>query len=62
MKPANRWLIGSKRVDGIADHPEFDDQTDVYVGFNTVGPQQAFTITCADTGKGEQVEMTLVAG
>jgi hypothetical protein len=52
---------GTIDVDGIADHPEFDNQTDVYVGFNTTGTQQSFSITCAETGEGEQVEMALIA-
>lgn len=52
---------GEIDVDGIADHPEYDNQTDVYVGFNTTGGSQEFSITCAKTGQGEQVEMALVA-
>lgn len=52
---------GTLDVNGLVDLPQYDNQTDVYVGFNTVAPQQAFSITCANTGKGEQVEMALVA-
>ena len=52
---------GEIDVNGLADHPEYDNQTDVYVGFNTTGGQQSFSITCAETGKGEQVEMALIA-
>lgn len=47
--------------DGIADHPEFDNQTNVYVGFNTPGGTSGFSITCASTGTGQQVEMALLA-
>ena len=52
---------GEIDVNGLADHPEYDNDTDIYVGFNTVGNQQAFTITCATTDQGEQVEMAFVA-
>lgn len=52
---------GQIAVDGIADHPEFDNQSDVYVGFNVPGGQAAFSILCASTGTGQQVEMALVA-
>jgi hypothetical protein len=52
---------GEIDVDGLADHPEYDNQTDVYVGFNTTGAQQSFSITCDQTGEGEQVEMEFVA-
>jgi hypothetical protein len=52
---------GTIDVDGLVDLPQYDNQTDVYVGFNTVGTQQSFSITCANTGKGEQVEMALLA-
>jgi hypothetical protein len=48
-------------VDGIADLPKYDHQTNVYVGFKPILPTQAFTIVCADTGKGEQVELALIA-
>ena len=52
---------GEIDVNGLADHPEYDNDTNVYVGFNTTGGQRAFTITCPMTGKGEQVEMAMVA-
>ena len=64
-QPVQYWIqsasnaeCGSIDVDGIADHPEFDNQTNVYVGFNT--PSGDFSIECDDTGTGEQVEMALV--
>jgi hypothetical protein len=52
---------GEIDVDGFADHPEYDNQADVYVGFNVYGAQEEFSITCAETGSGEQVEMALIA-
>ena len=52
---------GEIDVNGFVDRPDYDNQTDVYVGFNTTGSAEAFSILCAHTGKGEQVEMALVA-
>ena len=60
IQTASSADCGAIDVDGIADLPAYDNQTDVYVGFNTVGSQDSFQITCANTGKGEQVEMALV--
>ena len=53
---------GEIDVNGLVDLPQYDNQTDVYVGFNTTGGQQAFSITCAETGKDEQVEMAFCVG
>jgi len=47
-------------VNGIADLPKYDHQTNVYVGFKPILPKQAITINCAETGKGEEVELVLV--
>ena len=47
-------------VNGIVDLPRYDNQTNVYVGFKPILPKQAFTIICADTGKGEEVQLALV--
>ncbi len=52
---------GEIPVDGFVDHPDYDNQTDVYVGFNTTGGQESFSILCPETGQDEQVEMALVA-
>lgn len=52
---------GSIDVDGIADLPQYDHQTNVYVGFKPSLPKQSFQITCAHTGTGEQVEIALIA-
>ena len=50
---------GEIDVDGIADLPSYDNQTNVTVSFNTLG-QGGFSINCDTTGTGEQVEMALV--
>jgi len=67
-QPVAYWIqtgsnaeCGEIPIDGSVDHPEFDNQTNVYVGFNTTGASEAFSITCDKTGEGEQVEMALVA-
>jgi hypothetical protein len=51
---------GEIEVNGIADRPDYDNQTDVYVGFNTIGKDVPFAITCGSTGTGQQVEIALV--
>lgn len=61
QSPSGGAACGQIDVNGLVDHPEFDNQTDVYVGFKPAGTQQAFSITCANTGAGEQVEMALIA-
>lgn len=50
---------GEIDVDGIADLPGYDNQSNVTVSFNPVD-QGAFTINCETTGTGGQVEMALV--
>jgi hypothetical protein len=60
IQSASSSECGSIDVDGIADHPEFDNQTNVYVGFNTPGTDVPFSINCDNTGTGQQVEMALV--
>lgn len=52
---------GQLDIDAYVDLPQYDNQDNVYVGFNTTGSERAFTINCTDTGKGQQVEMLLVA-
>jgi len=52
---------GTIDVDGYVDLPEFDNQADVYVGFDTPATDGVFTINCTNTGTGQQVEMALLA-
>lgn len=59
--PSGGSECGDIDVDGIADHPDFDNQANVYVGFKPSGTQEAFEITCANTGKGQQVQIALIA-
>ena len=51
---------GSIDVDGLVDLPQYDNQSNVYVGFNTQGTEVPFTINCGNTETGQQVEMALV--
>jgi len=51
---------GDIDVNGIADLPRYDNQTNVYVGFKPTGPQKSITTTLADTGKGQDLELVLV--
>jgi hypothetical protein len=51
---------GNIDVNGIADLPRYDHQTNVYVGFKPTGPQKSITIELPDTGKGQAVELALV--
>lgn len=50
---------GNLDVDGYVELPNYDNQKNVYVGFNTIG-NQPFVIGCDNTGTGQQVEMALV--
>jgi hypothetical protein len=59
IQTASSADCGEIDVDGIADLPNYDNQTNVYVGFNTVD-DASFQINCDNTGAGEQVEMALV--
>ena len=47
-------------VNGIADLPKYDHQTNVYVGFKPTGTQKSITIELPDTGKGQDLELALV--
>ena len=51
---------GDIDVNGIADLPRYDNQTNVYVGFKPTGAQKSITIEYADTGKGQAAELALV--
>jgi hypothetical protein len=51
---------GQIDIDGYVDMPSYDNQSNVYVGFNTIGTDVPFSINCTDTGTGQQVEMALV--
>jgi hypothetical protein len=66
-QPVDYWIqagnqadCGSLDVDGLIDLPGYDNQTNVYVGFNTQGTEVPFTINCGNTTSGQQVEMALV--
>jgi len=60
IQTGNHADCGTLTVDGLIDLPKYDDQKNVYVGFNTSGAQQPFVIVCDNTGTGQQVEMALV--
>ena len=59
ISSASSGDCGEIDVDGIADLPAYDNQTNVSVSFNTLA-QGPFTINCDTTGTGGQVEMALV--
>ena len=59
--PSGGPNCGEIDVDGFADHPEYDNQANVYVGFNATGGQQQLTINLPESGTGQQVEMALKA-
>jgi hypothetical protein len=52
---------GKIDVDGIADLPGYDNQTNVVVEFLPLPNNSNFSTTVASTGTGMQVEMALVA-
>jgi hypothetical protein len=51
---------GQIDIDGYVDLNSYDNQSNVYVGFNTIGTDVPFSINCDNTGTGQQVEMALV--
>ena len=66
-QPVDYWIktgshadCGSLAVDGLIDLPKYDNQKNVYVGFNTQGKEVPFTINCGNTQTGQQVEMALI--
>jgi hypothetical protein len=59
IQTGNQADCGTLAVDGLIDLPQYDNQKNVYVGFNTSGTQQPFVIVCDNTGTGQQVEMAL---
>jgi hypothetical protein len=66
-QPVDYWIqtgnqadCGSLAVDGLIDLPNYDNQKNVYVGFNTQGTEVPFSIVCGNSGTGQQVEMALV--
>jgi hypothetical protein len=61
IQNANNSECGNIDVDGYVDLPEWDNQQNVSVGFNTPGANTAFTMVCDSTGTGQQVEMAVVA-
>ena len=52
---------GTIDVDGIADLPAYDNQTNVSVSFQSTSNDGIFIIDCANSGTDEQIQMTLVA-
>ena len=53
---------GDIPVDGIVELPEYDNQTNVYVGFKPAGGAETFSIQVTSDGHpGEQVELAVVA-
>jgi hypothetical protein len=52
---------GKIDVDGIADLPGYDNQTNVEVQFLPLPNDSGFSTTVAETGTGMQIEMALVA-
>jgi hypothetical protein len=66
-QPVDYWIqvghqsdCGSLDVNGLVELPKYDNQKNVYVGFNTQGTEVPFRIVCGNTGTGQQVEMALV--
>jgi len=59
ISSASSGDCGEIDVDGVADLPGYDNQTNVNVAFNTLG-DSSFSINCDNTGTGQQVEMALV--
>lgn len=54
---------GDIPVNGLVELDQYDNQTNVYVGFRPSGGVDPFTINVpGDKHTGEQVEMALVAG
>jgi len=51
---------GQIDIDGYVELDSYDNQSNVYVGFNTIGTDVPFAINCDNTGTGQQVEMALV--
>lgn len=51
---------GTIPVDGLADLPNFDNQTNVWLKLTPTSGDNIFQINCENTGTGEQVEMALV--
>jgi len=52
---------GTIEIDGIADWPQYDNQTNVRVGFVPVAPAESFSVTVDNTKPGMQVEMAVKA-
>ena len=58
---ANSGDCGTIEVDGVADLPYYDNQTNVVINFVPAGQQTNFTMTVEDSGTDEQVQMLVVA-
>ena len=60
IQAGNQVDCGSLDVDGLIDLPQYDNQKNVYVGFNGQGTEVPFSIVCGNTTPGQQVEMALI--
>ena len=60
IQTGNQADFGSLDVNGLVDLPQYDNQKNVYVGFNGQGTETPFSIVCGSTGTGQQVEMALI--
>ena len=58
--PTGGQQVGEIEADRSVDHPEFDNQKDVYVAFTPVPGTPAFSIICDETKTGEEVQMALM--
>ena len=58
---ANSGDCGTIEVDGVADLPYYDNQSNVVVNFVPTGNLSAFSMTIEDSGTDEQVQMLVVA-
>ena len=61
ISSANSGDCGTIAVDGIADLPYYDNQTNVNIDFVPTSGQTAFTITVENSGTGQQVEMAVIS-
>lgn len=66
-QPVDYWIqtgnqadCGSLDVNGLIELPKYDNQKNVYVGFNTQGTEVPFSVVCGETKHDEQVEMALI--
>jgi hypothetical protein len=51
---------GTIEVDGYADLPAYDNQSNIRVSVTATGAEKVFVIVIPETGTGQQVEMAMV--